>query len=188
MASLVIDDIPQTIVNVKRQLRQALPNYREVFLALEENIRGQVDQIRRELAAGHNPVPQIDAEDILQQRVSDQQIALIKQRGACAIRGVFPRAKAEGWNREIGDYLERNNFVERLKNAAEDNYFGKLAASKPQIYGIYWSKPQVEARQDARMHAVQVFLNSLWATESNGKQHFDPTRVAISQYMPCQLR
>ena len=65
-----------------------------------------------------------------------------------------------------------------MKNAAEDNYFGKLAASKPQIYGIYWSKPQVEARQDARMHAVQVFLNSLWATESNGKQHFDPTRVA----------
>lgn len=123
-------------------------------------------------------MPQIDAEDILQQRVSEQQIALIKQRGACAIRGVFPRAKAEGWNREIGDYLERNNFVERSKNAAEDNYFGKLAASKPQIYGIYWSKPQVEARQDARMHAVQVFLNSLWATESNGKQHFDPTRVA----------
>ena len=178
MASLVIDDIPQAIVNVKRQLRQALPNYRDVFQALEENIRGQVEQIRRELAAGHNPVPQIDAEDILQQRVSEQQIALIKQRGACAIRGVFPRAKAEGWNREIGDYLDRNNFVERLKNAAEDNYFGKLAASKPQIYGIYWSKPQVEARQDARMHAVQVFLNSLWATESNGKQHFDPTRVA----------
>lgn len=178
MASLVIDDIPQAIVNVKRQLRQALPNYRDVFLALEENIRGQVEQIRRELAAGHNPVPQIDAEDILQQRVSEQQIALIKQRGACAIRGVFPRAKAEGWNREIGDYLERNNFVERLKNAAEDNYFGKLAASKPQIYGIYWSQPQVEARQDARMHTVQVFLNSLWATESNGKQHFDPTRVA----------
>ncbi len=41
MASLVIDDIPQTIVNVKRQLRQALPNYRDVFLALEENIRGR---------------------------------------------------------------------------------------------------------------------------------------------------
>lgn len=51
MASLVIDDIPQAIVNVKRQLRQALPNYREVFQALEENIRGQVEQIRRELAA-----------------------------------------------------------------------------------------------------------------------------------------
>ena len=183
MASLVIDDIPQTIVNVKRQLRRALPNYRGVFLALEENIRSRRTDPPR---AGRRPqpVPQIDAEDILQQRVSEQQIALIKQRGACAIRGVFPRAKAEGWNREIGDYLERNNFVERLKNAAEDNYFGKLAASKPQIYGIYWSQPQVEARQDARMHAVQVFLNSLWATESNGKQHFDPTRVATRRSHP----
>ena len=103
MAALVIDDIPQTIVNVKRQLRQALPNYRDVFLALEENIRSQVEQIRRELAAGHNPVPQIDAEDILQQRVSEQQIALIKQRGACAIRGVFPapRPRAGTGNRRL---------------------------------------------------------------------------------------
>ncbi|VTP65401.1 Protein of uncharacterised function (DUF1479) [Serratia rubidaea] len=126
MTALVIDDIPAAIKNVKRQLRQALPNYREVFLALEDNIRQQVEQIRQELAAGHNPVPQIDAEDILQQRVSEQQKALIRQRGACAIRGVFPRATAEAWNREIGDYLSRNNFIERLKNAAEDNYFGKL--------------------------------------------------------------
>ena len=31
MAALVIDDIPQTIVNVKRQLRQALPNYATYF-------------------------------------------------------------------------------------------------------------------------------------------------------------
>lgn len=178
MATLVIEDIPTAIKTVKQQLRQALPQYREVFLALEENIRQQVEQIRHELTEGHNPVPQIDAEDILQQRVSEQQKALIKQRGACAIRGVFPRSQAEGWNREIGDYLERNNFVERLQHAAEDNYFGKLAASKPQIYGIYWSKPQVEARQDQRMHAVQVFLNGLWESESHGKQHFDPQRVA----------
>lgn len=87
------------------------------------------------------------------------------------------RRKANAWNREIGDYLDRNNFVERLKNAAEDNYFGTLAASKPQIYGIYWSTPQVEARQDKRMQAVQIFLNNLWQTDSNGKQHFDANRV-----------
>ena len=82
MASLRIDDIPSAIKSVKQQLRQALPNYRETFLALEDNIRQQVEQIRRELAAGQNPVPQIDAEDILQQRVSEQQKTLIKQRGA----------------------------------------------------------------------------------------------------------
>ncbi|SQC91865.1 Protein of uncharacterised function (DUF1479) [Cedecea neteri] len=29
-----------------------------------------------------------------------------------------------------------------------------LPDSKPQIYGIYWSKPQIEARQHERMKAV----------------------------------
>ncbi|CNE09598.1 DUF1479 domain-containing protein [Yersinia nurmii] len=177
MASLQIDDIPAAIRLVKHQLRQALPDYQQVFLAVEENIRQQVNVIRQRLAAGENPVPRLHADDIIHNRVTEQQKNLIKQRGTCAIHGVFPRKKAESWNQEIGQYLERNNFVERLKNAAEDNYFGTLAASKPQIYGIYWSKPQVEARQDCRMQAIQVFLNSLWHSESNGKQHFDPNRV-----------
>ncbi len=89
MASLVIDDIPQAIVNVKRQLPCIAEPPRRL-LALEENIRGRRTDPPR---AGRRPqlVPQIDAEDILQQRVSEQQIALIQQRGACAIRGVFPR-------------------------------------------------------------------------------------------------
>ena len=61
MASLLIDDIPAAIKSVKQQLRQALPNYREVFLELEGNIRQQVEQIRQELANGQDPVPQVDA-------------------------------------------------------------------------------------------------------------------------------
>lgn len=177
MASLQIDDIPAAIRAVKQQLRQSLPQYPEVFQDLEADIQRQVDDIRQTLARGDNPVPQIAAEDIVHNRISAEQKALIRRRGVCAIHGVFPRQQAESWNQEIGDYLERNNFVERLKNAAEDNYFGTLAASKPQIYGIYWSKPQVEARQAERMHAVQVFLNQLWRTESGGKQHFDANRV-----------
>ncbi|MCK8585487.1 DUF1479 domain-containing protein [Yersinia ruckeri] len=177
MVSLQIDDIPAAIKQVKRQLRQALPNYLEVFQDVEENIRQQVIVIRQSLAAGNNPIPQLCADDIINGRVTEQQKALIRQRGTCTIHGVFPQAKAEGWNQEIGDYLARNNFVERLKNAAEDNYFGTLVASKPQIYGIYWSKPQLEARQDQRMQAVQVFLNNLWLSESAGQQYFDANRV-----------
>lgn len=177
MAALTIENIPVAIKNIKQQLRKALPNYQQVFHELETDISRQVDDIRQTLANGDNPVPQLDANDILHNRVTEQQKAQIRQRGVCAIRGVFPREKAERWNRDIGHYLDSNNFVERLKNAAEDNYFGTLAASKPQIYGIYWSLPQVEARQDERMQAVQQFLNNLWVSESNGKQHFDANRV-----------
>ena len=175
--NLHIDDLPQAIREIKRQLRQELPNYAEVFAALEDDMKRQIAAIHAEQERGENPVPQIHADDIIQHRVSEQQKALIRQRGCCTVKGVFPQSQARAWNEEIGDYLERNDFVEKLKNAAEDNYFGTLAASKPQIYGIYWSKPQVEARQHERMKAVQVFLNNLWETRSSGKQHFDADRV-----------
>ena len=175
--NLHIDDLPQAIREIKRQLRQELPNYAEVFAALEDDMKRQIAAIHAEQERGENPVPQIHADDIVHHRVSEQQKALIRQRGCCTVKGVFPQTQARAWNEEIGDYLERNDFVEKLKNAAEDNYFGTLAASKPQIYGIYWSKPQVEARQHERMKAVQVFLNNLWETRSSGKQHFDADRV-----------
>jgi hypothetical protein len=175
--NLNIDELPQEICLIKQQLRKNLPNYKEVFAELERDMRRQIDDIRSELDRGENPVPQIHADDIVQNRISEQQKALIRQRGCCTVKGVFPEQQARAWNEEIGNYLARNNFTDRLKNAAEDNYFGTLAASKPQIYGIYWSKPQVEARQHERMKAVQVFLNNLWETESNGKQHFDADRV-----------
>ncbi|KAH7702727.1 hypothetical protein AAVH_30113 [Aphelenchoides avenae] len=100
----------------------------------------------------------------------------IRERGSCSVRGVFPVEKAKAWNQEIGEYLEKNNFTERLKNAAEDNYFATLTDGKPQIYGIYWSKPQVLARQDERMNAVQVFMNQLWRTEGR-ENTFDATRI-----------
>ncbi|MFZ4835704.1 DUF1479 domain-containing protein [Rouxiella sp. Mn2063] len=178
MSSLKIDNIPQAIIDIKKQLRQALPNYKQVFQQVEADIHRQITVIQETLARGENPIPQLHADDIIAQRVSESDKALIKQRGACAILGVFPEEKAERWNLAIGDYLEKNNFIERLKHAAEDNYFGTLAASKPQIYGIYWSKPQIEARQDQRMRAVQCFLNQLWTSTSNGIQHFDANRIA----------
>lgn len=177
MSSLNIDNIPQAVADIKRQLRNALPNYADVFAEVDANIRQQIAELNAQQQRGENPVPQLDAEDILQHRVTRQQKAQILQRGCCVIHGVFPQEQAEAWNQEVGNYLDRNNFVERLKHAAEDNYFGDLKQGKPQIYGIYWSKPQVEARQHARMNAVQVFLNTLWQTESHGKQHFDPARI-----------
>lgn len=177
MSSLNIENIPQAVAQIKRQLRQALPNYAAVFAEVDANIRQQIAELNAQQQRGENPVPQLDADDIIHHRVTSQQKAQILQRGCCVIHGVFPQEKANAWNQEVGNYLDRNNFVERLKHAAEDNYFGDLKQGKPQIYGIYWSKPQVEARQHARMNAVQVFLNTLWQTESHGKQHFDPNRI-----------
>ena len=51
--------------------------------------------------------------------------------------------------------------------------------SKPEIYPIYWSTAQMQARQDDRMARVQGFLNSQWKHESQGVQWFDPNRDSL---------
>jgi len=68
---------------------------------------------------------------------------------------------------------------EKLAHAAEDKYFGNLGMSKPQIYGIYWSRPQVQARQSESLTRTRVFMNHLWLAESEGRRHFDPEQTPV---------
>lgn len=170
-------DVGAAITQTKQQLKAALPNYREIFAEVEAYIRKQVNEIKALRDAGKHPVPQIHADEIVNGTINAEQTALIRKRGCVVVHGVFNRTIAEQWNEQIGCYLAENRFEEALKNAAEDHYFGTLNEGKPQIYGVYWSKPQIEARQDARMKAVQCFLNGLWQTESGGKRHFDPDNI-----------
>jgi hypothetical protein len=95
------------------------------------------------------------------------------------VRGVFDRQRAADWNDEIADYLASNRLDDKLAHRAEDKYFGTLASSKPQIYGVYWSKPQIAARQSLELTQTRVFLNRLWRAESEGRRHFDPDRVPV---------
>jgi hypothetical protein len=179
MESLHIEDLPATIRSVKKQLRQSLPNYREVFEQVDAEIRRKVEVIAQERQRGEAVIPELQYADIAEGRVSAQAIAAIKDRGACVVRGVFSAERAGAWDNEIAQYVERNRLDDKLAHRAEDKFFGTLASSKPQIYGIYWSGPQVEARQSSELTQTRVFLNRLWKWESEGRIHFDPDRVPV---------
>ncbi|TDN62114.1 DUF1479 domain-containing protein [Paraburkholderia sp. BL10I2N1] len=179
MESLHIDDLPTAIGAVKKQLRAGLPNYKEVFQEVEAEIQRKVATIVEQRARGESVIPEIQYADIAADRVSDGQIASIKDRGACVVRGVFSRERAERWDVEVAEYVKSNGLDEKLAHRAEDKYFGNLASSKPQIYGIYWSRPQVEARQAPELTQTRVFLNRLWKHDSEGRVHFDPDRVPM---------
>ncbi|OLL31583.1 hypothetical protein BTH42_11650 [Burkholderia sp. SRS-W-2-2016] len=177
--ALQIDDLPASIRNAKRELRAMLPNYREVFGEVEAAMTREAQQIAALRERGEAVIPEIRFADIANNRVTAGQIALVKARGACVIREVFERSRVEQWDRDIADYVERNDLDTKLLNRAEDKYFGQLASSKPQIYGVYWSKPQVLARQSAELTQARVFLNRLWRSESEGRVHFDPDHVPV---------
>ena len=69
-------------------------------------------------------------------------------------------------SRKLGEYLETNRYEEReVEKRSLDKYFSALKAGKPQIFNVYWSKPQVMARQDARLAETRAFLDRLWKYE-----------------------
>ena len=144
---LEVDNLPEAIRAVKKELRRRLPNYAVVFQEVDSEMRRKVAEIVKEREAGETVIPVVQYSDIEQGAVSPQAIATIKDRGACVIRGVFAREQTCVWNNEIGRYVEENGLYEKLAHAAEDKYFGDLKAAKPQIFGIYWSRAQVLARQ-----------------------------------------
>ena len=82
------------------------------------------------------------------------------------------------------EYLDRNHFDDVYKGPG-DTFFGSLEASRPEIYPIYWSQAQMQARQSDEMAAVQSFLNRLWTFNRDGKQWFDPD---VSVIYPDRIR
>src|SRR6201996_18930 len=177
--AFVIDNLGEAIRTSKKALREALPNHAEVFRQVEAEMRGRVNAIVKEHETGQPVIPVVQYAEVASGAVSPRLVAKIKERGACVVRGTFERAQAEAWDNEIAAYVEENGLDAKLANAAEDKYFGTLASAKPQIYGIYWSRPQVQARQSESLTRVRVFLNQLWQAKSEGRQHFDANEVPV---------
>ncbi|WP_342321393.1 DUF1479 domain-containing protein [Kosakonia sp. BYX6] len=177
-------DHKASIRQMKQELRAQLGDVPSLFNQLSEKIARRVAEINALKAQGESVWPQIAYADIAQGKVSETQRALIKQRGCAVIKGHFPREQALGWDRSMLDYLDQNHFDEVYKGPG-DSFFGTLEASRPEIYPIYWSQAQMQARQSNEMAAVQSFLNRLWRFESGGRQWFDPD---VSVIYPDRIR
>jgi Protein of unknown function (DUF1479) len=149
----------------------------EVFSVIEARVRAHVDEISASKAEGRMVWPVIDYVDIADGTVPSDALALLRRRGCVVVRGQFLRRQALDWDQGIVDYVERNRFFDDYRGPGDD-FFGSVG-SKPEIYPIYWSRPQMEARQSDEMARVQRFLNEQWISESDGTRWFDSTRDAI---------
>lgn len=173
-----MNDIPRAIVQAQRALRASVPDLQWRFLHENEWLRDEVALVHAEQAAG-GAVPELGYADIAQGRVSARQIERIRRRGCVVVRGVFDTAQVQAWNEEIHHYIDDNGYFELARaKAGLDKYFSALASGRPQIFGLYWSRPQMEARQAETMDRTRAFLNRLWTYEKNGERSFDPDRQA----------
>lgn len=175
------EDLPAAIREIKAALRARIEasgrSVEEVFGVVERRVAARTAEIKAEKERGESVWPVIDYADIENGTVTPQQMAKLKKRGCLVVRDHFPREQAVAWDADIVDYVERNRFFENYAGPADD-FFGSVG-SRPEIYPIYWSHAQMEARQSDRTARVQSFLNSYWKHESDGVQWFDPERDAL---------
>jgi hypothetical protein len=168
-------DVPAAIARTKAELRQRIGDYRQVFHEVEHAIGTRVEAVVAARDAGEEVWPVVPFSDIAAGTVPVETHAAIRRRGCAVVRGTFDRDRAEAWDQQLVDYVEVNNFAETYRYL-DDGVFGGLAAGVPPIFPIYWSRPQMEAREDARMVATRQFLNGFWKHESEGRVWFDPSR------------
>ncbi|HEY7688228.1 MAG TPA: YbiU family protein, partial [Dongiaceae bacterium] len=170
------DALARVVSETKAKLRALNPDHKTAFRKLEEEMRREAEAVAGKRARGEPVIPEIEFQDVISDRVPGAAVAAIRRTGCAVIHNVFPRAQAEAWNGQLGDYITDNGYYERKVDPNLDKYFSTLKSDRPQIFGIYWSKPQIEARQASSMAATRAFLNSLWRHDSEGSSWFDPRR------------
>lgn len=175
------DDLPSAIRMTKRAIRARIATsgrtVEEVFAEVKRRVDIEIADIVAARERGEEVWPVIDFADIEAGTVTDQQLAHLRRRGCAVIRGTFPREQAEQWDRDIVDYTESNAFFQHYRGPGDD--FFDSVMSKPEIYPIYWSSAQMEARQHPRMATAQSFLNRRWTWKSSDRTWFDPDRDSL---------
>lgn len=177
-------DPKAAIRQMKQALRAQIGDVQAVFDRLSATIAARVAEINDLKAQGQPVWPIIPFSELAMGNISDATRAEVKRRGCAVIKGHFPREQALAWDQSMLDYLDKNHFDEVYKGPG-DNFFGTLSASRPEIYPVYWSQAQMQARQSEEMALAQSFLNRLWQVEHDGKRWFNPD---ISIIYPDRIR
>ena len=165
-------DVRDQILAFKRQLAPRRSELKRAFAETRDHVARATERIRTDDARGLPTVPELAYEDIAAGKVSDRATTAIRGSGVAIVRGVFPAAQATEWFDEVGRYLDDNAYeTKETEKRSLDKYFSALTAAKPQIFNVYWSRPQVRARQDPRLAETRGFLDRLW---TNYDGVFDP--------------
>jgi hypothetical protein len=173
-----IKNIEQLIKEEKKILRNKSKNYRENFSKIENFIEKEIVQIENSKKSAESIIPEINFKDL-----SDNLYEFkneLKKRGCVIVRDVFDDTLMHQMNKDLESYIEENNYYEDQKKKADiDKYFSDLQSGKPQIFGLYWSKTQVNIRQSKELDVVKKWLNKLWINENDGETIFDPNHELV---------
>lgn len=142
------------------RLKTGAPDPRPALAALAAEAAGLAAQV----ADGVAVVPEIGFSEL--PAAPADFCAMVRARGCVVVRGVFSERTASEWNAALIRYLEVNDAAGTMRARRPERW----RDATPQMFSVYWSPPQVEARQSAELAEARRWLNRLWRWEG----HFDP--------------
>ena len=169
----MFEDINNEIILAKTELRKKSKDYIENFNRIKSYIDIEIEKITKLKNSNQSIIPEIKFDDIGKNDL--ELINQIKQRGCIIVRDVFNDQIIKNLNKELEDYIDTNDYyADQKKKSDLDKYFSELKSGKPQIFGLYWSKTQIEIRHSEQMAKVKKWLNNLWVYENDEYKVFDP--------------
>ena len=174
-----LENIEEKIRKEKEYLQNKSKNYKDNFLKIQKYIEIEVFNIEELKNNNTNIIPEINFNEL--EKNSEKIVNEVKKRGCVIVRDVFDDNKMNEMNSELESYIEENNYYEDQKKKANiDKYFSDLKSGKPQIFGLYWSKTQVNIRQSIELDKVKKWLNHFWLYKnSNNDLIFDPNNELV---------
>ena len=173
-----VDQIDEEIKKAKAEITVAGVDYQKAFQEMDAKIEKELQEIESLVAKGLSPIPEINFNDL--SSADDDFANLVRKRGCVIVRNVFSKDRVDQWNENLMGYVRDNNYFDKqAEKAGMDKYFSALASGKPQIFGLYWSRPQMEARTSQEMADLRSWLNRLWKWESENGVEFNPDQECL---------
>ena len=171
----MFDDIDNQIKSAKEILKKKSKDYIQNFNNIKRYIDIEIEEIKRSKDLNQSIIPEINFDSI--EGNNEELIKKVKQRGCVIVRNVFSEQVINTLNKKLEEYININDyFTDQKKKSDLDKYFSDLKSGKPQIFGLYWSKTQIEIRHSEQMAKVKKWLNNLWVYENDEYKVFDPNR------------
>ena len=173
-----VDQIDEEIKKAKAEITVAGVDYQKAFQEMDAKIEKELQEIESLVAKGLSPIPEINFNDL--SSADDDFANLVRKRGCVIVRNVFSKDRVDQWNENLMGYVRDNDYFDKqAEKAGMDKYFSALASGKPQIFGLYWSRPQMEARTSQEMADLRSWLNRLWKWESENGVEFNPDQECL---------
>jgi len=141
---------PDAFGELKERLRPDPEKLAAAWSRLETALEGELAEIERRQ---QEVIPEVSFSEIQRNngRMPEAVEREVRKRGVVIVRGVVESGQARAWKAGVQQYARQN-----------PSHVG-FPAHDPQVLELYWSRPQLEARQHPNMHAAMLAVNRLWS-------------------------